>query len=86
MAYVGTVTLHDKQGHALQTLRYGRMPQAGAGPMACRMAQDVQTVVTKRPIPTVVLTDGAPEMMNVLDGALASHAPAVSHVVGLVDF
>lgn len=47
MAYVGTVTLHDKEGQALQTLRYGRMPQADAGQMALRMAQDVQAVVTK---------------------------------------
>jgi hypothetical protein len=86
MAYVGTVTLHDKEGQALQTLRYGRMPQADAQQMAQRMAQDVQAVVTKQPMPAVVLTDGAPEMMNLLDGALASHAPAASQVVRLVDF
>jgi len=51
MAYVGTFTRHDKPGQALQTLRYGRMPQADAQQMAQRMAQDVQAVATKRPMP-----------------------------------
>lgn len=86
MAYVGTVTLHDKDGEALQTLRYGRMPQADAEQLAQRMAQDVQALVQQRPMPTVTLTDGAPEMMNLLDSALAAHAPAATQGVRLVDF
>src|SRR5262249_47916598 len=85
-AYVGTVTLHDKEGEALQTLRYGRMPHSDAEQMAQRMAQDVQALVQQRFLPVVELTDGAPEMMNLLDAALASHAPAATQAVRLVDF
>jgi hypothetical protein len=86
MAYVGTVTLHDKEGQALKTLRYGRMPQGDGRQLAERMAQDVQQVLTQRAMPVVVLTDGSPEMMNLLDQALAAHAPKATQVVGLVDF
>jgi len=86
MAYVGTVTLHDKEGQAFKTLRYGRMPQADATQLAQRMAQDVQAVLGQRFMPVVVLTDGSPEMMNLLDGALAAHAPKATQVVPLVDF
>jgi hypothetical protein len=86
MAYVGTLTLHDKEGQALKTLRYGRMPQADATQLAQRMAQDVQAVLGQRFLPVVVLTDGAPEMMNLLDQALTAHAPKATQVVPLVDF
>ncbi|ADO70227.1 uncharacterized protein STAUR_2423 [Stigmatella aurantiaca DW4/3-1] len=50
------------------------------------MAQDVQQVLSQRLMPVVVLTDGAPEMMNLLDQALASHTPKATQVVRLVDF
>jgi hypothetical protein len=86
MAYVGTVTLHDKEGEALQTWRYGRMPQGAPEQLAQRMAQDVQVLVQQQPMPVVEVTDGAPEMMNLLDKALGSHAPAATQVVRLVDF
>ena len=67
MAYVGTLTLHDKEGQALKTLSYGRMPQGDAKQMAQRMAQDVQAVLGQRFMPVVVLTDGSPEMMNLME-------------------
>jgi len=37
-------------------------------------------------MPVVVLTDGLPEMMNLLDQALAAHDPKATQVAGLVDF
>lgn len=86
MAYVGTVTLHGQEGQALKTLRYGRMPQGHAQHLAQRLAKDVQAALGQRFMPVVVLTDGAPEMMNLLDQALAAHAPKATQVVGLVDF
>jgi hypothetical protein len=62
------------------------MPQGDAKLLAQRMAQDVQQVLSQRLLPVVVLTDGSPEMMNLLDQALASHAPKATQVVRLVDF
>jgi hypothetical protein len=86
MAYVGCLTLHDEQGEALHSIRYGRMPQGDAEELARRMAQDVQVLLAQRPLKVVVLSDGAPEMMRLLDQALAAHTPAASQVVRLVDF
>jgi hypothetical protein len=86
MAYVGTLTVHDKEGKVLSTVRYGRMPGGEAQQMAERLALDVRALQAVRALTVVVLTDGAPEMMNLLDEALASKAPGVSDVVPLVDF
>lgn len=73
MAYCATVTLHDEQGDALHTIRYGRMPpepdsiesitHRDVHRMMRRMLDDV--VVLRRragPLPVVLLADGAPEL------------------------
>jgi hypothetical protein len=87
MAYTGCLTLHDAQGDALVTTRYGRMPQSGAQELAERLARDVQALLTRAPALTVVvLTDGAPELHALLEQALAAHAPAAGSLVRLVDF
>jgi hypothetical protein len=87
MAYTGCLTLHDAQGDALVTTRYGRMPQSGAQKLAERLARDVQALLTRAPALTVVvLTDGAPELHALLEQALAAHAPAAGSLVRLVDF
>jgi hypothetical protein len=36
MAWVAAVTLHDKDGNSLHTVRYGAMPDDGAGSLAAR--------------------------------------------------
>jgi hypothetical protein len=67
MAYVGTVTIHDKDGNALRTLRYGRMPQGNARDMCDGLAGDVLELLHKRPdLKVVTLTDGAPEFAILL--------------------
>ena len=87
MAYTGCLTLHDAQGDALVTTRYGRMPHSGAEKLAERLARDVQALLTRAPALTVVvLTDGAPELHFLLDEALVAHAPAARNVVRVVDF
>lgn len=86
MAYVGTVTLHDSDGDALRTLRYGRMPQGDVDAMCARMAEDVAIVLRQRPeLPVAILTDGAPEMRNRL-AAKANQETLHTPVVELVDF
>lgn len=68
MAYCGTVTLHDDDGKALHTIRYGRMPQGDAGSLSEGMAGDVMVLLRKRPrLKVELLCDGAPEMWNLLD-------------------
>jgi hypothetical protein len=67
MAYCGTVTLHDVDGGALHTIRYGRMPQGEATSLCEGMAGDVQVLLRERPwLKVLLLCDGAPEMWNLL--------------------
>ena len=68
MAYCGTVTLHDDQGTALHTIRYGCMPQGDMIGLRDRLGADVATLASKRPdLRIQLLCDGAPEMWNLLE-------------------
>ena len=73
MAYCATVTLHDVDGTALHTIRYGRMPAPVASVellthrevhrMMDRLREDVLTIRRRLgPIPVVLLADGASEI------------------------
>jgi len=68
MAYCGTVTLHDDQGTALHTIRYGCTPQGDMIGLRDRLVADVATLASKRPdLRIQLLCDGAPELWNLLD-------------------
>lgn len=68
MAYCGTVTLHDTEGGALHTIRYGCMPAGDVMGLRDRLVADVRTLVRKRPeLPIQLLCDGAREMWDLLE-------------------
>jgi len=86
MAYAGTVTLHDKDGKALHTIRYGRMPGGDIDGLCEAMADDILMLLKKRPdLKVVLLCDGAPEMWNRL-GAEINAKEMGRPVARLVDF
>src|SRR5439155_14913081 len=70
--YCGSVTLHDADGEALHTIRYGRMPQGEVDELVAGMAGDVWTLLGKRRgLRVALLCDGAPEMWNRLDAQVS---------------
>ena len=71
MAYCATLTVHDRKGEALHTIRYGRMPQGAVDELCRTLAQDVSTLLRKQPgLGVILLADGAPELWNLLTGSL----------------
>jgi hypothetical protein len=68
MAYCGTVTLHDADGKAIHTIRYGTMPDGAPQALCAGMADDVVSVLAQRPdLRASLLCDGAQEMWNLLE-------------------
>lgn len=85
MAYCGTVTLHDENGEALHTIRYGCMPQGDEKAMVTAMASDVLALRRKQPALAVVgLADGSPENWTLLEDALDEKSFGEVH--WLIDF
>ena len=73
MIYCASLTLHDKDGRALDTLRYGCMPDASPETVASAMLVDVEVLRAQRPDLFVeVICDGAREMWSLLDNAVAA--------------
>jgi hypothetical protein len=72
MAYVGTVTLHDAEGHELISRRYTALPHEEPEVIVNRIMADVQAYRDKRPdLNIAVLQDGAPELWNAVRPALS---------------
>jgi hypothetical protein len=68
MAFCATVTLHNGEGEALHTLRYGQMPNCDPQLLCNRLANDVLQLQEKRPdLKVTLLADGAHEMWNLLE-------------------
>ena len=89
MAYCGTVTLHDADGEALHTIRYGTMPGGDPEGLCTGIAGDVVALLAQRPdLQVGLLCDGAPEMWNLLDAEF-TEAPFDTKeivVLRLIDF
>jgi hypothetical protein len=72
MAYVGTVTLHDAEGHELVSRRYTALPHEEPEVIVNRIMADVLTYRDQRPdLNLAVLQDGAPELWNAVRPALS---------------
>lgn len=71
MAYVGTVSVVDKQGVALITRRYAAAAREDAKDLVTRMTADVRRAKEQAPkLPVSVVQDGAPEMWNLVRDGL----------------
>lgn len=75
MAYCGTLTLNDKDGKALYTIRYAGMPQCDPSSICQQLKDDAQILLLKRPeLKVVLLCDGAPELWNLLRSVFTKEA------------
>jgi hypothetical protein len=86
MGYCATLTLHDSDGDALHTIRYGCVAEGDADQLCAGLAGDAWTLLQKRPdLQVSLLCDGAPEMWNRL-GAHITHEALGVEVHRLVDY
>lgn len=87
MGYVGTVCLHDKDGHAIRVLRYGTMPGGDPERLCVGLADDVLQLLAKRPrLRLSLLCDGAPEMWNLLGSQFDRATFGQRRIYCLLDF
>lgn len=87
MAYCGTVTLHDAEGDAVHTIRYGTMPDGDPRALCEGLASDVLAILRKRRgLSVTLLCDGAPEMWNLLDDEFDANTFAGVQVHRLIDY
>ena len=65
MMWVATVTLHDRKGDALHTIRYGAMPDDGCEGLLHGAAGDVNELLRKKPrLKICLLSDGAHDLVE----------------------
>ena len=87
MAYAGTVTLHDAEGEAIYTIRYGTMPNGDPQTLCMGMADDVLQILSQRPeLELALLCDGAAEMWNLLDAEFNVGAFGERKIHRMLDF
>lgn len=71
MAYVGTVSIVDRQGEELVTRRYTALPEAEPDEVVERVMEDVRHALhQKEDLKVGVVQDGAPEMWNATERGL----------------
>jgi hypothetical protein len=85
-AWVGSATLYDAEGTALETRHYSVEANADPNALADRVAADVNQVLQVHPtIPVHCIQDAAPEL-RALPEALARALPSEVVVRNLIDF
>jgi hypothetical protein len=86
MAYCATITFHDEDGTALHTIRQGAVPSVDPLELCDRLLADAVAILEQRPdLRVVLLTDGAPELRDLLRSAL-DEATLGTAVYELLDF
>lgn len=72
MAFVGVLTLYDADGEPLGSIRHAHVAEDGEKSVRAALAADAAQLVKKRPdLKIVTLSDGAPDMQSLVDGATA---------------
>jgi hypothetical protein len=85
MAYCATLTLHDRKGEAVHTIRYGRMPHGDIEELCRTLTHDVCVLLRKQPgLNVILLADGAADLWKLLTEHLNAETLGVS-VRQLVD-
>lgn len=86
MAYCATLTMHDDQGKALKTLRYGCMPRSDIDLLLAAIGSDVQSLRarSKEPMALLMLADGAAENWTLFEKHFGSGALGMPDY--LIDF
>jgi hypothetical protein len=71
LAYCATLTLHDRKGEALHTIRYGRMPHGDVEELGRTLTHDVGSLLRKQPgLSVILLADGAADLWKLLTESL----------------
>jgi len=80
MAYVGTVSFIDADGRELRTVRYAVPAEEGPSRVVEAMMRDLVHARRQVPeLPVALVQDGAPEMWNLMEAALAAHGIEPEH-------
>lgn len=83
MAYCAVLTLHDKEGEPLASIRYGSMAGSQGAEISAGMAGDLSVVLNRHPgLQVALLADGAHEMWTLLE----RHLPPDLQTHQLIDF
>ena len=70
MAYVGTLAIVDRDGHAVSTRRYVATAEEGPDGIIERLMADLSHLRVERHLPVVVVQDGAAELWGLMWSAL----------------
>jgi hypothetical protein len=85
LCYCATVTVHDRDGSALHTIRRGQMPSCDPQDLCNLLANDVLQLRERRAdLAITLLADGAPEMWTLLDDSFPACVFGPMH--SLIDF
>jgi hypothetical protein len=83
----GTVTLYDKEGIRLQTIRYGRMPESKKVTLQRQLETEMTSVWAVRPdLKRVLLSDGAKDNWRLLREVDQACGPPPQPSIEIVDF